>query len=70
MAEETAEEATQTDNTKGLAAKKESNKRKRAEESQEQQNRLAAQREITEKNHAEESQEQRESMIAAQGDNA
>ena len=42
MAEETAEEAAQRVNANRLAAKRESNKRKRAEESQEQrENRLA-----------------------------
>ena len=50
MAEETAEETVQRLNAKGLAANRESKKRKRAEESQEQrENRLASQREITKK---------------------
>jgi len=50
VTEETAKEAAQRVNAKRLAANRESKKRKRAEESQEQhENRLASQREITEK---------------------
>jgi len=50
MTEETAEKAAQRVNAKRLAANRESKKRKRAEESQEQcENRLASQREITKK---------------------
>ena len=50
MTEQTAEEAGQRVNTKNLAAKRESKKRKRTEESQEQrETRLASQREITKK---------------------
>ena len=48
MAEETTEEAAQRVNAKRLAPNRESKKRKRAEESQEQrENRLASQRENT-----------------------
>ena len=50
MAEETAEEAAQRVNATRLTANRESKKRKRAEESQEQrENRLAPKREITKK---------------------
>ena len=65
MAEETAEEALSSfllrANAKRLAANRESKKRKRAEESQQQrENRLAANREIIKRQRAEESQHQRE----------
>ena len=47
MAEETSEEVAQRDNSKSLAAKRESNKRKRGEESQEQrENWLGTQKEL------------------------
>ena len=50
MAEETAEETAQRVNAKRLAAKRESKKRKRSKESQEQrENMLVSQREITKK---------------------
>ena len=59
MAEETAEEAAQRVYAKRLAANRESMKRKRAEESQQQrENRPACQREIAKRKRAEESQEQ------------
>ena len=62
----TAEEAAQRVYAKKLAADRESKKRKRAEESQEQQeNRLAADRESKKRKRAEESQEQQENRLAA-----
>ena len=62
----TAEEAAQRVYAKKLPAGRESKKRKRAEESQEQQeNRLAADRESKKRKHAEESQEQQENRLAA-----
>ena len=62
----TAEEAAQRVYAKKLAADRESKKRKRVEESQEQQeNRLAADRESKKRKCAEESQEQQENRLAA-----
>ena len=63
---ETAEEAAQRVYAKKLAADRESKKRKRAEESQEQQeNRLATDRESKKRKRAEKSQEQQENRLAA-----
>ena len=61
MAEETVEEAAQRGNAKRLAANRESKKRKRAEESQQQrENRLATNGKSMKRKRAEESQHQRE----------
>ena len=62
----TAEEAAQRVYAKRLAANRESMKRKRAEESQQQsENRLAADRESMKRKLAEESQQQRENRLTA-----
>ena len=67
MAEETAEEAAQRVHAKRLVANRESKKRKRADEPQQQrENRLAANREIMKRKRAEESQPQRENRLASQ----